>query len=158
GLLTTGLLIGWLLYQFGALDPAGGAGRVFATWGSLPFAAALAVQLLFALAHRRRGGGVLRAVERRSRDLALPALVLERVAGAAFTSPRLRQLRAALEAPAGAARGAEALPSHRVARLGNLVDLLESRRNQLFAPLAYLLLWGTQVAYAIERWRAASGG
>jgi hypothetical protein len=157
GLTTTAALVGWLLSEFGALDPEGGAGQFFLAWGSLPFAAALVVQLAFALAHRRRVGQVLRAVERRSRDLVLLAHVLERVEDTSFMAPRLRQLRAMLEAPSGGARGAEALPSHRVARLGNLVDLLESRRNQLFAPLAYLLLWGTQVAYAIERWRAASG-
>jgi DNA mismatch repair ATPase MutS len=49
------------------------------------------------------------------------------------------------------------MPSRRIARLGNLIELLDSRRNQLFAPIALLLLWGTQIAYAIERWRAESG-
>jgi DNA mismatch repair ATPase MutS len=48
-------------------------------------------------------------------------------------------------------------PSERIAQLGNLLDLLNSRRNQLFAPLAYLLMWGTQMAHAIEAWRAVAG-
>src|SRR5262249_1746284 len=41
--------------------------------------------------------------------------------------------------------------------LQTLVDLLESRSNQFFAPLAALLLWGTQLAWAIEAWRARNG-
>src|SRR5256885_1876886 len=57
----------------------------------------------------------------------------------------------------GADGPARQTPSQRIAALGNLIDLLESRRNQLFAPLAYLLLWGTQMAFAIEGWRARSG-
>jgi DNA mismatch repair ATPase MutS len=35
--------------------------------------------------------------------------------------------------------------------------LLNSRRNQLFAPFALLLMWGTQMAHAIESWRAIAG-
>lgn len=48
-------------------------------------------------------------------------------------------------------------PSERIAQLGNLLDLLHSRSNQLFMPLAYLLMWGTQMAHAIEQWRGIAG-
>src|SRR5262249_60410392 len=37
------------------------------------------------------------------------------------------------------------------------IDLLDARRNQLFAPIGWLLLWTTQLALAIEAWRAACG-
>ena len=37
------------------------------------------------------------------------------------------------------------------------MDLLSSRRNQFFAPIAALLLWGTQFAWAIEAWRRRNG-
>ena len=94
---------------------------------------------------------VLGAVERRGRDLAMLANVLARLERASFTSLRLRELRARLDAADGIP------PSQRIARLGNLIDLLNSRRNMLFAPIAYLMLWGTQHAYAFETWRAASG-
>jgi DNA mismatch repair ATPase MutS len=67
-----------------------------------------------------------------------------------FTAPRLRELRAVLDA-------AGEPPSQRIARLGNLIDQLDARRNPMFAPFAYLLMWGTQLAYAIEAWRAGSG-
>jgi len=42
-------------------------------------------------------------------------------------------------------------------QLGRLINLLESRNNQLFIPIAALLLWTTQVALAIEAWRRESG-
>jgi DNA mismatch repair ATPase MutS len=92
--------------------------------------------------------------------------VLARLERATFASPRLAALRAALDtvaasrfapsrlAPAG---GRPVPPSQRIAQLGNLLDLLSSRRNQFFAPLAYLLLWGTQMACAIETWRRVAG-
>ena len=48
-------------------------------------------------------------------------------------------------------------PSERIAQLGNILELYNSRRNQLFAPFAFLLHWGTLMAYAVERWRAHSG-
>ena len=48
-------------------------------------------------------------------------------------------------------------PSEAVARLRRLSDLLDARRNQFFAPFAGLLLWGTQLAFAIEAWRAEHG-
>ena len=38
-----------------------------------------------------------------------------------------------------------------------LVELLDSRRNPYFVPLAKLLLWETQLAMALEDWRARSG-
>jgi hypothetical protein len=99
---------------------------------------------------------VLRAVEKRARDLALLASVLERLERAEFTSPRLRELHEGLYMPADP-HFARMPPSQRIARLSGLIDLLNSRRNMLFAPIAALLLWGTQVAFALEAWRRASG-
>src|SRR5262249_60412097 len=96
----------------------------------------------FALALRGRVERVLSAVEKRGRDLAMLANVLARLEEAEVTSPRLRELRAALDTQGKP-------PSQRVAQLTNLIDVPNSRRNQFFMPLAYLLLWGTQMAYAI---------
>jgi hypothetical protein len=162
GVLTTTTLIGWLLTLFGILDDSGPFGAFFHRWGSLPFGACLLVQLAFAGWLAGSVQRVLAAVERRSRDLALLANVLARLERATFTSPRLAALRAALDTPARSpaeslAGGRQVPPSQRIAQLGNLLDLLSSRRNQLFAPLAYLLLWGTQMACAIEKWRRVAG-
>jgi hypothetical protein len=113
-------------------------------------------EMAFAGALYPRVKKVLHAVDKRAGDLSLLANVLERLERATFTSPRLRQLHEALYQPADA-RAARVAPSQRIARLGGLIDLLNSRRNQFFAPVALLLLWGTQVAFAIEVWRRRSG-
>jgi hypothetical protein len=104
----------------------------------------------------RRVARVLRAVEKRTHDLSLLANVLACLEKPALTSPRLRHLQDRLLGPAGSAARSTP-PSQRIAQLGNLLDLLNSRRNPLFAPFAYLLLWGTQLAYAIEGWRMRNG-
>jgi len=38
-----------------------------------------------------------------------------------------------------------------------LLELLDSTRNLYFAPLAALLLWTTQLAFALEAWRRTTG-
>ena len=38
-----------------------------------------------------------------------------------------------------------------------MVELLDARHNQIFAPLAFLILWGAHWAFAIEAWRAKNG-
>lgn len=48
-------------------------------------------------------------------------------------------------------------PSAQIARLARLVQRLDSRRNQFFAPIDLLTFWTVHVACAIERWRAACG-
>jgi hypothetical protein len=151
GLASLVTLLGWLLTWFQAVGPESAFGAFFHRWGSLPFVAVLLIQLAFAGWLHGRVETVLRTVEKRGRDLALLAGVLARLEHATFTSPRLRELRNSLDTPGAVP------PSQRIAQLGNLLDLLNSRRNQLFAPLALLLLWGTQVAHAIEAWRAVSG-
>ncbi|HEX7809756.1 MAG TPA: DNA mismatch repair protein MutS, partial [Thermoanaerobaculia bacterium] len=82
--------------------------------------------------------------------LALLAGVLARIERERFTSPRLTALHARL-------RGAELPASQEIEKLRKLVGLLDARRNQFFAPFAFLLLWVPHVAIAIERWRVRSG-
>ena len=48
-------------------------------------------------------------------------------------------------------------PSRAVAGLRRRVDLLDSRRNQLFAGIAALTMWDVHCALAIETWRATHG-
>jgi hypothetical protein len=93
---------------------------------------------------------VLQSVEKRGRDLALLARVLACLEKPTFTTRRLQDLQ-------GRLTSGNVLPSQQIAQLGNLLDLLNARRNQLFMPLALLLLWGTQMSFAIERWRARAG-
>ena len=118
--------------------------------GPLPLTAALAVQSGLALRLRRRVARVVVAVERAARDLELLSVLLARIERERFACPRLRALSATLQT-----EGVH--PSVRIARLRRRVDLLDSRRNQLFAPIAPFLLWTTQCALAIEAWRARCG-
>jgi DNA mismatch repair ATPase MutS len=76
--------------------------------------------------------------------------MLARLEAERFTSPLLVRLRAALDTNGVA-------PSQRIKQLHRLINLLDARRNQLFAAIAPLLLWGTQFTLAIESWRAVSG-
>jgi hypothetical protein len=114
------------------------------------FAAALALQGALGLSLRRRVNATIRAVEAPAHDLGLLAGLLGRIEREPVRAPKLVALRAALDS-AGVA------PSRRIAQLERLVNLLDARRNQLFAPVAPLLLWGTQCALAIDAWRAVSG-
>ena len=117
---------------------------------SLFFLMALGAQGMFAFRLRTRVLQVITGVAPANRDLRLLVEVLVCFEAEHFTCPRLVALRTALET-----RGAP--PSQQIRRLGRLINLLESRNNQLFIPIAAVLLWTTQVALAIEAWRRVSG-
>lgn len=153
GLVALACVSGWVLDLFGALPAESAVGDFFARYGSLPMAVVLSINMAFAGWLFHRVNRVLASVEKRGRDLFMLAAVLARLEQATFRSPRLQGLHADLTQ----GDGSGSLPSQRIAALGNLIDLLNSRRNQFFAPFAFLLLWGTQLAHAIERWRSISG-
>lgn len=115
-----------------------------------PFLAVVAAELGFTMWFGPRVQQVLAPVERRARDLQLFAAILARLEREDFQAPRLRELQQGLYR-------AGLPPSGQIARLHYLIELLNSRRNQLFAPLAALLLWTTHLAYALESWRRVSG-
>ena len=118
--------------------------------GPMPFVVALASDIAFAWPLRARVRRVIGGVDAACHELALLADILARLEHERFTSSRLVALRASLDSDGKS-------PSQRIATLRRLIDLLDARRNQLFAPVSYLLLWGTQFAHAIEAWRAVSG-
>jgi MutS domain V len=151
GMLSIACLAGWQLAVFGMLDPTSLAGAFFAQAGSIPFGLVVCIQLVIAALLVRRVHAVLSHLEKRGRDLATLARVLARLERATFQCERLRQLHAELGEKDGVP------PSQRIARLSNLIDLLESRRNQVFMPFAILLMWGTVMAFAIEDWRRTAG-
>jgi hypothetical protein len=132
--LSVATLIGWFSYNLSGLFVG----------------IALFLQSGFAFWQHRHVREVLAAVEKRAQDLALLAGLLRRVERQPVACPRLVQLRATLDTVGEP-------PSVRIARLVRLVDWLNSRHNMFFAPIAALLLWGTQLAFAIEVWRRTSG-
>lgn len=129
-------------------------GTIAGWWfGGLPLlllAVAFGVQIGFAARLRPRVRAVIQGVEAPARDLSLLADLLSTVESEDFQAERLSALQQELV-------GAETGASRRIAALRRQVDLLDARRNQLFAPFAGLLLWATHRAFAIEAWRARSG-
>jgi hypothetical protein len=119
--------------------------------GLLPLILAIALEVALALPLRDAVLRVVRATELPVHDLGLLAALLKRLEAETFHSPRLVALRAAVQTDGVPA-------SRRIAQLERLITLIDARRNQLFAPIAPFLLWTTQLAYAVEAWRARSGG
>ncbi len=120
------------------------------TLGPVPFVVAIGVQSLFAASVRQRVGQVIANIERIGRELSLLSEVLICLEQESFSCPWLARLQAMI-----ATHGVP--PSRQIVGLNRLITLLESRKNQFFVPLAALLLWTTQIACGIERWRAVSG-
>jgi hypothetical protein len=126
------------------------AGGIAGPLGALPAAAALGIEAGYALILRNRVRRVIDTVDAPGRDLDLFAELLARLEGEPFRSPLLCELRGALDT-----QGVP--PSRRIASLHRRIELLDARRNQLFAPLAAVMLWTTQLALAIEHWRSLCG-
>ena len=122
----------------------------FGDAGPLPFAVVVLLEVVFSVAVLRPVRAILAGVEAPARDLALVSGVFARFEREPFQAPRLRAL-------VDGFKTAGVPPSRRIAQLQRLIDLLNSRQNQLFAPLAAFLLWGAQIGFAIERWRRVSG-
>jgi hypothetical protein len=110
----------------------------------------VALEAAFGLLLRRRVLAAVGAVEQPAHDLALMAQVLVRLERERFTSPRLAELRRALETGGHP-------PSWHITRLNRLVELLESRDHVVVRIIGPPLMWTTQLAFAIEAWRKRSG-
>ncbi|MDJ0853212.1 MAG: DNA mismatch repair protein MutS, partial [Myxococcota bacterium] len=118
--------------------------------GAAPFFVALSGGALLALRFRGRASHILSAADEPARDLALLAHLLERLDRERFESPRLLALSAVF--------ATDSAPAWReIERLRRLLGWADARRNQFFAPLGALWLWGTQFSLAIEAWRQRRG-
>ncbi len=115
-----------------------------------PFFVMLAMVAVFIARYRRRVNRVVEAAEQPAHDLALLARVLARLERERFASPRLMQLRAALDVDGRP-------PSARIAGLNRLTEMLDSRDNPAMKVLGPLMLWTEQLAFALEAWRRVSG-
>lgn len=122
----------------------------FVGFGYVPFLISILIGRVFVFRFREQIETVINSVDLPAKDLQLLEEVLQRIEQEQFTSARLVDVRAALNV-AGLA------PSRQIARLKRLLELLDSRRNLFFAPVAFILLWPMQIAMAIELWRQQSG-
>jgi len=110
----------------------------------------LVVGLVLRALTAKRVGAVLGPLSRASRELTILGGGLALVEKSAFTAARLLELKSRIE-QAGAPSSAV------IARLNRHIGWIESRRNQIFAPIAFFLLWELQFAIIIERWRHRHG-
>jgi hypothetical protein len=123
---------------------------IFSDAGAVPFLFMLALQGAFAALVRPRVRPVLAGAEAPTRHLSILTHLLARFEAEEMQAAHLRALKSRLDTSGRP-------PSHEIARLRRLVDLMEARHNQLFAPVGALLLWGSQIAFALERWRSRCG-
>lgn len=95
-------------------------------------------------------GPKLPSTEDVSKDLAVLAIVLQRLEREQFSAPKLVELQSALKVEGQ-------YPSRAIARLSSLVDYMESRRNPVVGIINPFVFWSLQVAFAIDAWRAKFG-
>ena len=112
--------------------------------------AALFAESIFIFVYRQRVAQTIAEVDRPGRDLRLLSAILARLEREPLDSGPLSRIRQHLEV-------AGERPSRQIARLSRLIEILDSTRNQFFAPFAFVLLIPAQIAFAIDRWRARSG-
>ncbi len=124
---------------------------VWAVWG-FPGAFLLVLLAETALSLRLRPlvQRIVQSVGEPAYGLELLHLLLVRFERERFASPRLLELQAVL-------KDCGTPPSRQAARLHRLTELLDSRDNLVVRLIGPPLMWTTQVALAIEAWRAASG-
>jgi len=123
----------------------------FANPEAIPVAVAIViVQRLWVMRFKTLTKAVEAQVFRRAYELRVLARLIERFCGEQFSDPRLVALAAGLSD--------EGQPASRhIVALERLVNWLESRRNQLFAIPAAVLLLPEQLSFAVESWRARHG-
>jgi len=117
---------------------------------STPLLLAIMFKMILMRPSRKRVAHVVRGVERPLRQLDILAETLSLVEGAALRSPRLAEIRAQMTSHG-------VVPSAAIRRLARLADMLDWRRNVVFAPIAATVSWALHLASAIESWRREFG-
>ncbi len=116
----------------------------------LGFLVVVLIEIILIYSRRHAVSKAAREAEEAGRDLQLLSLVLARIEREQFTTSHLQSLSSMLNREVRT-------PSRRIARLNSLLGLLDSRRDLLFAPIAFLLLWEIQLTFLIEDWRRENG-
>jgi hypothetical protein len=116
----------------------------------LPFGVLIVLELLFVRPHRQLLEGIGGQAQSRVDELKAVAVLAQIVERERFTSAALQAVQAGLRSEGVPAR-------QRIAALVRRVEWFESRRNPFFALVSAPFLVVTQLAFAIERWRAHHG-
>lgn len=133
-ILTIGSLISW--FQFGI-----GAG-----W----FVIAIFAQSVFASIFRKKIKSSLQGLERAGNELKLLSGILALIEKENFQSALLQNWKSNVS-------GEGELPSRKIAKLNRLIEFYDWTRNPYFAIFAGLLLWRTQIGFAVDAWRRWNG-
>jgi hypothetical protein len=129
----------------------GGVAWIAAGGTAAPLVVALIAEFLFTLIMWSMGVlRVVHGVDRPSADLDVLAQALTVIERGPAASPRLRTLQQAL-----VDRGVPA--SEAIRRLHRLSELHDWEHNLIFAVIGAVLLWSTQLAFAVEAWRRRFG-
>jgi len=112
--------------------------------------AAFGIAGAFGLQYRSRVREVTDAAGDPAKDLQILSLLFERIEKETWTSEKLRELRSTFDTQGRP-------PSMEIRKLLRIIEWLNCRLMPLFAAISPLLLWSTQFAFAIERWRSEHG-
>ncbi len=143
---------GWLRL---AAVTIGGAIIATAIWwargGPLaPLLIAILLKMALTRPSRARVARVVRGVEMPLRQLDILADTLALIENTPFRSTRLMALRSDMTSHG-------VVPSRAIRRLKRLADMLDWRRNAIFAPISAAVSWPLHLASAIESWRREFG-
>jgi hypothetical protein len=130
-----------ILYWSGSLSRQ----TLWVTLGALLF-----TEVIFGATFHGRVKAVLESLGTLSIELPTMRELLQIIEREQFSSSKLKRLADHLGQERPAASG-------QIRRLLRLIRLVKQRENEWFAYPSFCLLWGTQFAMAIERWRRAHG-
>ena len=119
-------------------------------WGWNPFVAVMIFQILLMRHLNKDVQEILHGAEGAHHELQLLQLILRRVEEEQFQSKHLQKLQQSMQSEG-------ILPSLQIKKMGKLLEWIDWQRNQLFAPIAILLLWQEHLAFALESWRKKYG-
>ena len=115
-----------------------------------PLLIAILLKMVLTRPSRTRVARVVRGVEAPLGQLDILADTLALIEQAQFRSPRLSEIRANMMSQG-------VVPSDAIRRLKRLANMLEWRRNMIFAPISAAVSWPLHLASAIESWRREFG-
>lgn len=119
-------------------------------WPAYPFLCWAALETAVGGWYLLRVRRVIGQVQKHAKSLGLLRTLLARLERECFTATKLRSIQTRIHTPGRSS-------AREIDRLARVVATLEARRNPLVAPFSPLLMWATQVAFAVEAWRSRSG-
>jgi len=120
-------------------------------YGYLPLVLVIAIEVIFYATNIREFRRMTAAADTASSGVVILSQVMGLIEQHKFTSKYLQELQNSLQTEGHA-------PSWQINRLHSLILMLDnSFRNQLFAPIAFLLCIPVHLVYRVEKWREQIG-